>query len=184
MQRWKILAALLFVAVVTGAYLTSGPRVPMDNDITGSGSNTKASPAPSANVLEGKWGVDNQLTNGILLNLSEPVAFVPKDAASLGVEGRPQTFNVKVTNKGEKPLDLSTFTILDTALKSDPTIACSDVFESASGISGLPSDPVVKVNSSATFKWAIVCPGPKGDGLTMTVGLNDQQHLTFKTTLK
>lgn len=184
MQRWKIFAALILVAVVSGAYLTSGPRVPMDNDITGGGTTSKPSPTPSANVLEGKWGFDNQLTNGILLNLTEPVAFVPKDAASLGVEGRPQSFIVKVTNKGEKPLDLSTFTILDTALKSDPSIACSDVFESASGISGLPSDPIVKVNSSATFKWAIVCPGPKDDGLTMTVGLNDQQHLTFKTTLK
>ena len=184
MQRWKIFAVLLGVAVVAGAYYTAGPRVPMDNEGMTPGANTSASPSPSAAVVNGVWGKDNQLSDGILLSVTEPIAFVAKDPASLGVEGRAQTFTVKVTNNGQKPLDLSTFTILDTSLKSDPSLACSDVFESASGINGLPADPVVKVGQSTSFKWAMVCPGPKGDGLSMTIGLNDQQHLAFTTTLK
>lgn len=184
MQRWKIIAVLFGVAVVAGAYYSAGPRVPMDNEGMSPNSKSTASPSPSAAVVDGVWGKDNQLSDGILLSVTEPIAFAAKDPGSLGVEGRPQTFTIKVTNNGQKALDLSTFTILDTSLKSDPSLACSDVFESASGISGLPEDPVVKVGSSISFKWAIVCPGPKGDELSMTIGLNDQQHLAFKTTLK
>ena len=101
-----------------------------------------------------------------------------------GERGLAEIFTVTVTNKGSKPLDLSTFTILDTSLASDNSLACSDVFESASDVKGIPADPVVKAGQGVSFKWAIVCPGPKGDGLTMTVGLNDQQHLTLSTTLK
>lgn len=184
MQRWKIGAVVLGVAIVAGAYYSAGPRVPMDGANTTPAANSSASPTPSAAVVDGIWGKDNQLSDGVLLSVTEPIAFAAKDPASLGVEGRPQTFTVKVTNNGQKALDLSTFTILDTSLKSDPSLACSDVFESASGVSGLPADPVVKVGSSISFKWAIVCPGPKGDELSMTVALNDQQHLAFKTTLK
>ena len=183
-ERWKIISGALFVMVVAGAYVSAGPRVPMDIDGAPTAAAAKASPTPSAAVVEGKWGVDNQLSDGILLNITEPASFKAQDPESLGVEGLPEIFTVTVTNKGSKPFDLSSFTILDTSLASDSSVACSDVFESASDVKGIPEDPVVKVGQSVSFKWAIVCPGPKGDGLTMTVGLNDEQHLTLSTTLK
>ena len=183
-ERWKVISGALFVAVVAGAYFSAGPRVPMENDGAPTKTVASASTTPSASVVEGKWGVDNQLNDGIFLNLTEPTAFKAKDPSSLGVEGLPEIFTVTVSNKGSKPLDLSTFTILDSSLASNNSLSCSDVFESASDVKGIPADPIVKVGQSVSFKWAIVCPGPKGDGLTLTVGLDDQHHLTLKTTLK
>lgn len=184
MQRWKILTAILVVTVVLGAYFSGGPRVPMDNDTTSDLAKATAEKSPAPEELLGVWGKANQLTDGISLTVSEPVEFKAQDPESLGVEGRPQLFNITVENKGQKPFDLSSFVVLETTLKSDPTISCSDVFELSSGVSGIPLDPIVKVNSKATFKWAISCPGPKGDNLDITFGLSDTQHLKFQTTLK
>ena len=184
MQRWKLITFFLIVAVVLGAYFTAGPRVPMDNDTTSTLAKANASKSPKPEELGGKWDAANELADGIFLTVTSPIEFKAKDPASLGVEGRPQLFNVTVENKGQKDFDLSAFLILETTLKSDPAVSCSDVFESASGVSGIPLDPVIKPNASTSFKWAISCPGPKGDDLAITFGLSDTQHLKFETTLK
>lgn len=184
MQRWKIITFFLIVAVVLGAYFTAGPRVPMDNDTTSKIAKENAKKSPAPEQLTGKWNEANELTGGIFLTVSEPIEFKAKDPASLGVEGRPQLFNITVENKGQKELDLSAFLVLETTLKSDPAVSCSDVFESASGVSGIPLDPLVAPNKSVSFKWAISCPGPKGDDLSITFGLSDTQHLKFESKLK
>jgi hypothetical protein len=184
MERWKLIAAAGIVTVVLGAYFSGGPRVPMDNDTTSSLAQSQASKSPKPEELVGKWNEANELSDGIFLTVTEPVQFKAKDPASLGVEGRPQLFDVTVANKGQKPFDLSSFVVLETTLKSDPATSCSDVFEMDSGVSGIPLDPVVKPNGSTSFKWAISCPGPLGDSLAITFGLSDTQHLKFESTLK
>lgn len=184
MQRWKVFSIVLAVAIVLGAYFSGGPRVPMDNDNTSRLAKANAQKSKAPEQLDGKWGQANQLADGLLLTVTEPIEFKAKDPEALGVEGRPQIFNITVENKGSKAFDLSTFVILETTLKSDATSSCSDVFESASGVNGIPIDPVVKSNASTTFKWAISCPGSKGESLDITFGLSDTQHLKFHTNLK
>jgi len=184
MQRWKIVTFLLIVTVVLGAYFSAGPRVPMDNDTTSDLAKEAAANEPVADELVGKWNSANELSDGIFLTITEPVEFKAKDPDALGVEGRPQLFDITVENKGQKELDLSTFIVLETTLKSDSASSCSDVFEMDSGVSGIPLDPIVKPNGKISFKWAISCPGPKGDQLSITFGLTDTEHLKFESTLK
>lgn len=92
--------------------------------------------------------------------------------------------DITVNNTGSASFDLSSFIILETSLASDSSTSCFDVFESASGVSGVPLDPIVKPGKSASFKWAMVCPAPKGDDLTMTISLSDTDQATFKTKIK
>jgi hypothetical protein len=89
--------------------------------------------------------------------------------------------DITVENKGSQGFDLSSFIILETALASDTSVSCFDVFEADSGVSGVPLDPIVQPGKSLTFKWAMVCPAPKGDDLTMTISLSDTDQATFKT---
>lgn len=184
MQRWKIITVVLIVGVVLGAYFSAGPRVPMDNDTTSELAVSTAAKEPTPDELVGAWDKAVTLADGISLTITEPIEFKAKDPEALGVEGRPQLFNITVENKGSKELDLSTFTVLETTLKSDSAISCSDVFELDSGVSGIPLDPIVKPNSKATFKWAIVCPGPKDDALSILFGLTDTEHIKYESTLK
>ena len=110
--------------------------------------------------------------------------FKAKDPEALGVEGRPQIMEITIENKGSAGFDLSSFIILETTLASDNSVSCFEVFESESGVTGVPQDPLIKPGASVTFKWAMVCPAPKGDDLTMTISLSDTDQATFTTKLK
>jgi hypothetical protein len=92
--------------------------------------------------------------------------------------------DVTIENKGSADFDISSFLILETTLASDNSVSCFEVFEADSGVTGVPLEPLVKPGSSVTFKWAMVCPAPEGDDLTMTISLSDTDQATFNTKLK
>jgi hypothetical protein len=91
---------------------------------------------------------------------------------------------ITLENTGSTDFDLSSFIILETTLASDASASCFDVFELDSGVSGVPLDPIVQPGKSVTFKWAMVCPAPKDDDLTMTISLSDTDQATFKSKVK
>jgi hypothetical protein len=184
MQRWKIITPLALVSVVGIAYFTAGPRVPMDNDNT---SALAISEKASENTLakkEGGFGAGIDLGDGIILKVTDPAAFKPKDPQALGVEGRPLIMDITVTNNSSKTLDLSSFAIIQSAFDSDKAQSCFDVFEAASGVKGAPEDPMLPVGKSVTFKWAIVCPTSAGDKLHLTFSVTGNEEVTLDTTVK
>ncbi len=184
MNRNKFVIPLVLTAIVSIAYVTAGPRVPMDNDTTSDLAIAEKAKEEEVNEVEGGFGSDIELADGNLINISEPVEWKPKDADALGVEGRPQILTVKFTNKSSTDFDLSYFAIIESTFASDESSACIDVFELDSNVKGLPEDPIIKPGMSAEFLWAIVCPAPKGDELSLTFSLNESDVVTLKSTVK
>ena len=156
----------------------------MDNDSTSDLAVAEKAKEDEVNEVEGGFGSDITLANGVTVSISEPAEWKPKDAAALGVEGRPQVFTVKFTNNGSADFDISYFAIIESTFASDLSSACVDVFELDSGIKGLPDDTVVKSGQSTEFQWAIVCPAPKDDELTLTFSLSESDVVTLKSTVK
>lgn len=184
LKRWHFVAPSALATVIAIAFFTGGPSVPMDNDKTSSSAIAEKEAQPKAKELNASLGTPINLAGSISLAVSEFSEFKAKDPAALGVEGRPQLMEITIKNQGSKDFDLSTFIILETSLASDTAISCFDVFEADSGVTGVPLDPIVKPDASVTFKWAMVCPAPKDDALTMTISLSDSDRATFTTKIK
>jgi hypothetical protein len=45
-------------------------------------------------------------------------------------------------------------------------------------------DTVIPPSKSITFKWAIVCPTTKGDGLHLTFSVTGEEQITLDSTVK
>jgi hypothetical protein len=181
LKRWHFVAPSVLASVVAIAFFSGGHSVPMDNDTTSVAAISEKKSEPVAVIKDATLGTPIDLAGSITLTVSQLTEFKPKDPTALGVEGRPQLMDVTIENKGSTDFDLSSFIILETSLASDSSLSCLDVFEQASGVSGVPADPIVKPGKSVTFKWAISCPAPKGDDLTMTISLSDTDKAVFKT---
>lgn len=184
MDRKKIIIPLVLLSIVSIAYFSAGPQVPMDNDSTSSLAIAEKEKEEAVNEVEGGFGSDITLADGNVINISEPEAWKPKDLNALGVEGRPQLLKVKFTNNSATDFDLSYFAIIESSFASDLSSSCIDVFELDSDVKGLPEDPIIKPGSSADFLWAIMCPAPKGDPLTLTFSLNESDVVTLTSTVK
>jgi hypothetical protein len=184
MKRWQIVTPLALASVVSIAYFTAGPRVPMDGDTTSAVALTEKANQETLDEVKGGFGSDVDLGDGLVLNVSDPAVFAAKDPAALGVEGRPLIMDITVTNKGSKEADIASFAIIQSAFDGDATQSCSDVFEEASGVVGLPADTLIKPGKSLTFKWAIVCPTKAGDKLHLTFSATGNEQITLDSTVK
>lgn len=186
MQRWKIVTPLVLASVVSIAYFSAGPRVPMDGDKTSDIALAEKAKEDKPAEVKGtnSFGANVELGGGLTLNVSDPVTFKPKDPAALGVPGRPLLMNITVANKGSKAADIASFTIIQSEFDADASQSCSDVFEEASGVVGLPADTLIQPNKSISFKWAIVCPTKAGDGLHLTFTATGNEQVKLDSTVK
>jgi hypothetical protein len=184
MNKWKFIVPLALASVVSIAYFTAGPRVPMDGDNTSELALEERTNQETPDEVKGGFGADIDLGNGLILNVTDPATFNAKDFESLGVEGLPMIMDITVTNKGSKEADIASFSIIQSAFDSDAALSCSDVFEEASGVVGLPMETILAPTKSLTFKWAIVCPTTKGDGLHLTFSVTGEEQITLDSTVK
>jgi hypothetical protein len=184
MKRWQIITPLVLATVVAIAFFTAGPRVPMDGDNTSALAISEQESEEKLEEVQGGFGSDVDLGNGLILNVSDPEVFKAKDFDALGVEGRPLLMNIKLTNAGSKEVDLASFSIIQSAFDSDASLSCFDVFEEASGIAGLPLETIVAPGKSLEFKWAIVCPTVAGDKLYLTFSATGEEQITLESTVK
>jgi hypothetical protein len=184
MKRSQIIAAFTLASIVAIAYFSGGPRVPMDNDSTSQLALDEKAKEEAVTELGGAFGEEITLADGNTLKISAPAKWEPKDPDALGVEGRPQVMTIEFTNNSSSDFDIGYFSIIESTLGSDSSLACFDVFEIDSGVKGLPEDPIIKPGESSSFLWAIVCPAPEGDELTITFGLNESDVVTLTDTVK
>lgn len=184
MKRWKIITPLVLASVVSIAFFSAGPRVAMDDDRTSALALKEQAAENTLEKKEGGFDSDIDLGDGIILKVSDPAVFNSKDPEALGVEGRPLILDITITNNGSKTLDISTFTIIQSAFDSDDSLSCFDVFEEASGVKGVPEDPLIPVGKSVSFKWAIVCPTSSGDKLHLTFSVTGGEEVTLDSTVK
>ena len=184
MKRWQIITPLALASVVAIAFFSAGPRVPMDGDKTSALAISERESQEKLDEVEGGFGSDVDLGNGLILNVSDPEVFKAKDFDALGAEGRPLLMNIKLSNTGSKELDLASFSIIQSAFDSDYSLSCFDVFEEASGVAGLPLETIVAPGKSLEFKWAIVCPTVAGDKLYLTFSATGEEQITLESTVK
>jgi hypothetical protein len=184
MKRWQIITPLVLATVVAIAFFTAGPRVPMDGDNTSALAISEQESEEKLEEVQGGFGSDVDLGNGLILNVSDPEVFKAKDFDALGVEGRPLLMNIKLTNTASKEVDLASFSIIQSAFDSDDSLSCFDVFEEASDVAGLPLETIVAPGKSLEFKWAIVCPTVEGDKLYLTFSATGEEQITLESTVK
>jgi hypothetical protein len=184
MQRWKIVTPFVLASILAIAFFSGGARVPMDGDTTSDLALEEQENETGLDQKEGGFGADIDLGDGIVLKVSDPAAFKAKDPEALGVEGLPQIMDITISNNGSETLDISSFSIIQSAFDGDETQSCSDVFEADSGVVGAPEDPMIPTGKSATFKWAIVCPTTKGDKLHLTFSVTGNEEVTLDSTVK
>ena len=184
MSRWKIAVPAALATIFAIAFFSGGPRVPMDDDNTSQLALEEMANQDSPDEVQGGFGSEIDLGNGLFLIVSEPDVFDAKDPEALGVEGRPLTMQITVSNKGTKAVDMASFAILQSAFDSDASLSCFDVFEEASGVVGLPMDTLIKPGGSVTFPWAIVCPTQQGDGLHLTFSVTGEEQVTLDAKVK
>ena len=184
LKRWHFVAPSVLATIFAIAFFSAGPTVPMDNDTTSAAAIAEKEAQPVAEEKAATLGTPVDLAGSVSLTVSELSEFKAKDPDALGVEGRPQLMDITIENKGSAAYDLSSFIILETTLASDNSVSCFDVFEADSGVTGVPLDPMIAAGKTVSFKWAMVCPGPKSDDLTMTISLSDADQATFKTKIK
>jgi hypothetical protein len=184
MSRWKIAVPAALATIFAIAFFSGGPRVPMDDDNTSQLALEEIANQDTPDEVQGSFGSEIDLGNGLFLNVTEPEMFNSKDPEALGVEGRPLIMTITVSNKGSKVVDMASFAILQSAFDSDASLSCFDVFEEASGVIGLPVDTLINPGSSVTFPWAIVCPTQQGDGLHLTFSVTGEEQVTLDATVK
>jgi len=184
MSRWKIAVPAALATIFAIAFFSGGPRVPMDDDNTSQLALEEIANQDTPDEVQGSFGSEIDLGNGLFLNVTEPEMFNSKDPEALGVEGRPLIMTITVSNKGSKVVDMASFAILQSAFDSDASLSCFDVFEEASGLIGLPMDTLINPGSSVTFPWAIVCPTQQGDGLHLTFSVTGEEQVTLDATVK
>lgn len=184
MSRRKIIVPAVIATIFLVAFFSGGPRVPMDDDNTSQLALEEIANQETPDEVKGVFGSEIDLGNNLFLTVTDPEAFEAKDPEALGVEGRPLSMTITVSNKGTKPVDIASFTILQSAFDSDASLSCFDVFEEASGIVGLPMDTILKAGAVVTFPWAIVCPTQKGDGLHLTFSVTGEEQVTLDSTVK
>ena len=184
MKRWQIVTPLALATVVAIAFFSAGPRVPMDGDRTSALAISEQESEQKLNDVQGGFGNDIDLGNGLILNVTDPEVFNAKDFDALGVEGRPLIMSIKVSNTGAKEVDLASFSIIQSAFDADDSLSCFDVFEEASGVAGLPLETIIAPGKSLEFKWAIVCPTVAGDKLYLTFSATGEEQVTLETTVK
>ena len=84
MNRKRVIVPLVLATIVSIAYFSAGPRVPMDNDSTSDLALAEKAKEEEVNEVEGGFGSDITLANGAVVNISDPTEWKPKDAAALG----------------------------------------------------------------------------------------------------
>jgi len=123
--------------------------------------NTSVKPQAS-----GAFGSVVTLPSGVAVTLTNQALFQTTKFSSGQIDGqRYNSFDITVKNATAAPLDLGTLILTATAGAAG---SCVDIFDGQVGIQGAPTDPIA-AGASATFKWALSCPGKVGDPLNITM---------------
>lgn len=123
--------------------------------------NTTAKPQAS-----GAFGSTVTLPSGVAVTLTNQAVFQTTKFSSGQIDGQKfNSFDITVKNGTTSSLDLGTLILTATAGAAG---SCVDIFDGQVGIQGAPTDPVA-AGASATFKWALSCPGKAGDPLDITM---------------
>jgi hypothetical protein len=164
----KNLSRLALVAVTTaglalGLAACGGGKTGGKASTDSSSLVTNTSAAPQAS---GSFGSVVTLPSKVAFTINKLAVFKPTSFSAGQIDGQTyNSFEIAVKNGSSAALDLSTL-ILTTTTVSDG--ACVDIFDGQVGLAGAPSEMVV-VGGTATFKWAVSCPGKSGDPLTISM---------------
>lgn len=163
-------------AMLAYGLLTGGPLVPMD-DYAETSANLV--PEDKLDTLESTFGGKPiEIKGGLLAAASEMKAFAPTDPSVLEPDARPQLFYLTITNNTKKALDLFNVAVVQTDIVGAADAVCTDLFDEAQGITGIPADPL-EPGAKVKFPWAMGCPGAEGTKIAITIAITDKEQVKF-----
>ncbi|HUW78762.1 MAG TPA: hypothetical protein VMV52_08455 [Candidatus Nanopelagicaceae bacterium] len=131
----------------------------------------------AAAQASGSFGSVVTLPDGTAFTLDKLAIFTPTGFSSGQIAGQTNnSFEISVKNGTSAALDLSALILTTTTSNGD---ACVDIFDGQVGLEGPPADPVA-VGATATFKWAVSCPGKSGDPLDISMTTDGTTNVDVK----
>ena len=172
--------AAIFVAT---AYFTAGPAVPMDTDRTSSLAQAEQAKQATKEV-KATYGVDIPFSDGISLNISEPVAFKVTDS-NIDTTGKiTQFLSVNLKNSGKTDFDANSLSMGTPVVEQDTNASCEQIFPMQKDVLQSPEDLTVKPQTTLKLNWVFTCETKPGNTITITYNVTDKDQATLSYTAK
>ena len=170
--------AAIFVAT---AYFTAGPAVPMDTDRTSSLAQAEQAKQATKEV-KATYGVDIPFSDGISLNISEPVAFKVTDS-NIDTTGKiTQFLSVNLKNSGKTDFDANSLSMGTPVVEQDTNASCEQIFPMQKDVLQSPEDLTVKPQTTLKLNWVFTCETKPGNTITITYNVTDKDQATLSYT--
>ena len=135
---------------------------------TSSGSTAAPTTAAAAGTAGG-FGSATKTADGTSFTVSLPAPYTPgKFASGAQPNQLHEGLNISATNGTKATLDLSTLIVTASTVAG----TCVDILDGDNAYNGAPQAPLA-VGATTQFKWAISCPGKRGDALSFGFSVNN-----------
>ncbi len=182
LKKWHFVAPSVLLTVISIAYLTSGPRVPMDNDQT---SELALAEKESEKVGESSAQFDTEIMVGDLsVILTEPKPVKITDEFIDTGDMSPNLVIATLKNNGSKMFEAYSFSLGTPIIENNPDAYCEQIFPMQDDIPPMPDDLEIEPGGERTFYWAYMCEAAKKDPVSLIVTVTDSELLTFTSTIK
>lgn len=182
LKKWHFIAPSVLLTVVSIAYFTAGPRVPMDNDQT---SELALAEKESEKVGESTAQFDTEIMVGalsVILTEPQPVKITDEfiDVGDLS----PNLVVATLKNNSNKMFEAYSFSLGTPIIENNPEAYCEQIFPMQDDIPAMPDDLEIEPGGERIFYWAYMCEAAKSDPVSLIVTVTDSDLLTYTSTIK
>lgn len=182
LKKWHFIAPSVLATIIAIAYVTAGPRVPMDNDQT-SDLAIAENQAEKADESVADFGKDIAVGD-LVVNLSEPKSIKITDEFVDVGEMSPNLMVATLTNNGSATFEAYSFSLGTPVVENNPDAYCEQFFPMQDDVPAAPENLELEPGKSLTFYWVYGCEASKGDPVTINVTVTDESLLTLSSTIK
>lgn len=182
LKNWYFIAPSVLLTIISIAYLSGGPRVPMDNDQTSSLALAEKE-AERVGEESAKFDVDIPIDN-LVVKFSEPIAFTIKDEFVEVGENSPNLVIATITNNGSSIFEAYSFSLGTPIIENNLDAFCEQVFPMQSDLPAQPENLDIEPGGSRTFHWVYICQANRGDPVSLNVTVTEKNLLTLASTIK
>lgn len=182
LKKWHFVAPSVLISIISIAYFSAGPRVPMDNDQT---SQLAIAEQEAEKADESSADFGKEITVGdVLVSISEPVALKITDE-SIDTMGKfPNLVIATIKNNGSSIFEAYSFSLGTPIIDNNTDAYCEQLFPMQDDVPMPPDNLEIEAGGERTFHWVYMCEANKGDPVSLNVTVTDNNLLAFKSSIK
>ena len=182
LKKWHFVAPSVLATIISIAYFTAGPRVPMDNDQT---SKLAIAEQESEKAGEQTAKFDSDMAiDDLVINITEPQSIKITDP-SIDTTGKfPNLVVATIKNNGKSVFEAYSFSLGTPIIENNTSAYCEQLFPMQSDVPPQPDNLEIEAGGTRTFHWIYVCEAKQGDPVSLNVTVTDKKLLTFTSKIK